>query len=72
VEKSQAEGGRLARVALDERGLQSLADQGDTSAQQIMGDMCGNGIGVAEDDRKAVAWWRKSAEQGYAVALTAV
>ena len=32
VEKSEAEGGRLARVALHERGLQSLADQGDASA----------------------------------------
>jgi TPR repeat protein len=29
VAKSEAEGVRLARVALDERGLQSLADQGD-------------------------------------------
>ena len=32
VEESEAEGGRLARVALHERGLQSLADQGDASA----------------------------------------
>ena len=39
VENSQAEGGRLARVALDERGLQSLADEGDASAQEALGAM---------------------------------
>ena len=68
VEESEADGERLARVALDEQGLQSLAEQGDASAQQLMGDMCCNGIGVAENDCKAVAWWRKSAAQGYAEA----
>jgi hypothetical protein len=71
VEKSEAEGGRLARVALDERGLQSLADQGDASAQHILGAIS-NGISVAEDDHETVAWWRKSAEQGYAEAQCAL
>jgi TPR repeat protein len=67
VEKSEAEGGRLARVALDERGLQSLADQGDASAQHALGSMYLSGRGIAKDARKGLVWWRKSAEQGYAV-----
>jgi TPR repeat protein len=66
VEESQAEGRRLARAALDERGLQSLADQGDASAQHALGAMHYSGRGVAKDAREGVAWWRKSAEQGYA------
>jgi TPR repeat protein len=68
VQNSQAAAGRLARVALDERGLQSLADQGDASAQEALGGMYSFGIGVAKDEREGVAWWRKSAEQGYAEA----
>ena len=67
VEKSEAEGERLARVALDERGLQSLADQGDASAQHALGSMYLSGRGIAKDARKGLVWWRKSAEQGYAV-----
>ena len=68
MEKSEAKGGRLARVALDERGLQSLADEGDASAQHALGAMYSCGRGVAKDGHEAVAWWRKSAEQGYAEA----
>ena len=68
VEQSEAEGGRLAGIALDERGLQSLADQGDTWAQHALGSMYFNGMGVAEDACEAVVWWRKSAEQKYAEA----
>jgi TPR repeat protein len=64
VEESKTEGERLARVALDERGLQSLADQGDASAQEALGGMYFSGLGVAKDAREGVAWWRKSAEQG--------
>jgi TPR repeat protein len=72
VEQSEAEGGRLARVALGERGLQSLADQGDASAQHALGSMYLTGIGVAKGEREAVAWWRKSAEQKYAEAQCAL
>jgi TPR repeat protein len=68
VEQSAAEGGRLARVALDERRLQSLADQGDASAQYVLGYMYVIDLGVAKDEHEAVAWWRKSAEQKYAEA----
>jgi TPR repeat protein len=68
VEQSEAEGGRLARVALGERGLQSLADQGDASAQHALGSMHYIGIGVTRDACEAVAWWRMSAEQKYAEA----
>ena len=72
VEESKDEGGRLARLALDERGLQSLADQGDALAQHALGVMHARGRGVAKDAREAVAWWRKSAEQGYAEAQCAL
>jgi TPR repeat protein len=68
VEGSETEGGRLARVALDEWGLQSLADQGDASAQESLGEIYFRGMGVAKDAYEAVAWFRKSAEQGYAEA----
>jgi TPR repeat protein len=68
VEQSAAEGWRQARVALDERGLQSLADQGGALAQHIVGYMHDIGLGVAKDEREAVTWWRKSAEQKYAEA----
>ena len=68
VDRSEAECGRLARVALDERGLQSLADQGDASAQHILGVIYLIGVGVAEDEPGGVAWLRKSAEQKYAAA----
>jgi TPR repeat protein len=64
VEKSEAEGERLARVALDERGLRTLADQGDAAAQNAMGAMYHNGRGVGQNKCEAVAWFRKAAEQG--------
>ena len=68
VEESEAECGRLVRIALDEQGLRSLANQGDASAQHALGSMYSNGRGVAMDAREAVAWFRKSAEQGDAEA----
>ena len=35
-------------------------------AQFNLGVMYTNGRGVAQDDKQAVAWYRKAAEQGYA------
>ena len=39
---------------------------GDATAQNSLGVMYDNGRGVPKDDRKAVNWYRKAADQGYA------
>jgi len=49
-------------LALQE--LQPLAEQGDMRAQRVLGVMYRFGQGVAQDDRVAVTWYRKAAEQG--------
>ena len=43
-----------------------LADQGHTLAQNNLGAMYYNGMGVSQSDVEAVKWYRKAAEQGYA------
>ena len=43
-----------------------LAEQGDASAQFILGFMYYNGRGVPQDYAAAVRWYRMAAEQGYA------
>jgi uncharacterized protein len=49
--------------------LRPLAMKGDARAQFNLGVMYANGIGgVAKDDREAVFWWLKAAEQGHAKA----
>jgi len=45
-----------------------LAEQGDTSAQNNLGLMYGNGQGVPQDYQEAVRWFRLAAEQGFALA----
>ena len=40
------------------------AEQGDATAQFLLGAMYADGRGVAQDDVTAVEWYRKSAEQG--------
>ncbi len=45
-----------------------LAEQGDAKAQNSLGFMYDNGLGVARDHTKAARWYRKAAEQGYAKA----
>jgi hypothetical protein len=45
-----------------------LSEQGNVAAQNNLGDMYFNGRGVPNDDKKAVAWYRKAAEQGHAIA----
>ena len=42
------------------------AEQGDADAQLELGYMYRNGLGVSQDNAKAVEWYRKSAEQGNA------
>lgn len=46
----------------------SLAERGDAAAQYELGRMYQSGRGVTQDYRKAVDWYRHSAEQGYAPA----
>ena len=43
---------------------QSLADQGNASAQYNLGLMYDKGKGVLKDDKQAVKWYRKAADQG--------
>lgn len=46
------------------REFSPLAEQGDATAQSFLGEMYGNGQGVAKDEQQAVTWYRKAAEQG--------
>ena len=43
-----------------------VAEQGNASAQHLLGLMYVNGRGVPRDDREAVKWYRRAAEQGNA------
>ena len=45
-----------------------LAEQGYATAQYNLGLMYANGEGVPENDKTAVMWYTKAAEQGYAMA----
>ncbi len=46
--------------------LEQAANQGDKSAQYILGDSYAQGVGVAQSEEKAALWFRASAEQGHA------
>jgi hypothetical protein len=48
--------------------LRARSEQGDADAQFILGVMYDNGRGVAQNDAKAVRWFRLAAEQGLAEA----
>jgi TPR repeat protein len=48
--------------------LRLLAEQGDTEAQNRLGDMFWNGQDVAQDYSQAVVWYRKAADHGDATA----
>ena len=52
--------------------LQPLGDSGDRHAQYTLGWMYHNGYGLAIDDAKSLAWWRKAAEQDLADASFAL
>jgi len=51
---------------LDE--LRQKAEQGDVSAQSVLGAMYVTGQGVPKDEAEAIKWLRKAAEQGEATA----
>lgn len=44
------------------------ANQGNAEAQFNLGVMHRNGDGVVQDNKEAVKWYRKAAEQGYDLA----
>ncbi len=48
--------------------IRFLADSDDALAQGIIGIMYYEGYGIEQDKTKAVEWYRKAAEQGYATA----
>jgi TPR repeat protein len=41
------------------------AEQGNAIAQTNVGLMCNDGLGVPQDEKKAVWWYRLAADQGY-------
>ena len=43
-----------------------LAERGEADAQYSLGVMYFQGVSVPQDNKEAVAWWRKAAEQGNA------
>ena len=47
----------------------AYADNGDKLAQYNLGVCFSSGLGVKTDPAQAVAWWRKSAAQGFAPAM---
>ena len=49
-------------------GLLNLAGRNDPQAQAFLGVMYNRGMGVEQDFKEAVKWYRKAAEQGNAVA----
>jgi TPR repeat protein len=48
------------------RWYRKAADQGNATAQNNLGKIYEDGLGVREDWVEAVRWYRKSAEQGFA------
>jgi TPR repeat protein len=46
--------------------MQQVAEQGDPIASYALAEMYARGYGVAQDNAKAIKWWRMAAEQGYA------
>jgi uncharacterized protein len=71
VSAEPAEDSRSATVAYMKgdyakalRLLQSFAEQGDDTAQYMVGSMYDEGKGAPQDYAAAVRWFRKAAEQG--------
>lgn len=54
------------RFAVD---MRDNADEGDSASMFNLGVMHENGLGVRQDDRAAVRWYRKAAELGHAPAM---
>ena len=56
----------------DQIDQQRRAEQGDAAAQHALGLMYAHGLGVQEDDAKAVTWFRQAAEQDHGFAQYAL
>jgi uncharacterized protein len=50
--------------ATEAKLLRPLAEQGNATAQALLGFMFGHGQGLQQDDVEALRWYRKAAEQG--------
>jgi len=50
------------------RELQKAANQGNPKAQNLLGFLYGEGLGVAQNHTEAFRWVRSAAEQGYSLA----
>ena len=48
--------------------VQKAAEKGNIDSQEMLGSMYLLGKGVPQDDKQAVAWSRKAAEQGHVLA----
>ena len=56
----------IVLAGVDVAKLQELAEQGDATAQTILGDMYYLGNGVTADEEEAMRWYRMGADQGLA------
>lgn len=52
--------------------LYPLAEQGEAAAQDCIGAMYCEGLGVEKDEALAASWYKKAADQGYAQAQNAL
>ena len=55
---------------VDKEVLSSAAEGGDPRAQYVWGRLHDSQLGLLNDDKEAVKWYRKAAEQDYARAQT--
>jgi TPR repeat protein len=60
--------GQAYADSLSPNEIIALAQRGDAVAEYELGRMYQGGRGVTQDNRRAVEWYRRSAEQGYAPA----
>lgn len=58
--------------AAEVAGYQKAADQGFDEAQAAVGGMYEKGLGVPQDNEKAIEWYKKAAAQGEPSAQTAL
>jgi TPR repeat protein len=49
-----------------------VQDNDDAKAMTLLGELYGNGLGVARDDRKAAEWYRRAADRGDREAMFAL
>lgn len=66
VSKDREKAARLVQRARPR--LEKLASNGDARAQQLLGQIYNYGIGVQQDQTRAVEWFRKAADQDCAIA----